>query len=116
MVNSVFGKFGEDLANRKNVRFANKHEDVLKYSSHPLLESYEVIGETLVKFHLHKETVTMIRPIAIAVAILDLAKVFFFKKYVYFKNIFFVKKTKIEHLTGDYVRVLLSGIEATVGI
>ena len=83
MNNSVFGKTMENLRNRIDVRLVRPHETdrMRKRISSLLFARATVFGETLAGIQMHKNKITLNRPVYTGMCVLDLSKTLMYDFY-----------------------------------
>ena len=87
MINSVYGKTMENLQKGINLRFVNKSEDFLKYTSKPTYIAHKKFGKYYAAIHEIKPVLILNKPIYVGIIVLDLSK---WKMYDFHYN--FIKK------------------------
>lgn len=73
-VNSVYGKFGENVVNQTNMDVVNNRADFNKLILDPYYKSHQIIGDDLVIVEKYKDAVELDRPVQLASCILELGK------------------------------------------
>ena len=83
MNNSVFGKTMENLKNRIDVRLVRPHKTdrVRKLISSPLFARATVFSDTLAGIQMHKNKISLNRPVYTGMCILDLSKTLMYDFY-----------------------------------
>ena len=84
MNNAVFGKTMENVQKYKDIKICNP-ENILKYTSSPLLHYWNQISDSMIIVHNYKSKVVMNKPIYVGAKILDLSKLLmydFFYNYL----------------------------------
>ena len=74
MNNSVYGKIGENLRKRIDVRLVTNQNELSKLASKPTYVSSKIFTEDLVAVQKIKETLKLDRPAYVGMCILDLLK------------------------------------------
>ena len=73
-VNSVYGKFGENLMTQTIMKVISTKEDFAREILDPYYKSHQILSENLILVEKYKEEVELDRPVQIASTILELAK------------------------------------------
>ena len=73
-VNSVYGKFGENVVNQTNMDVVNNRADFNRLILDPYYKSHQIIGDDLVIVEKYKDAVELDRPVQLASCILELGK------------------------------------------
>jgi len=74
LINSVFGKFIENLRTQTNCVFVNKASRLARCLRNPAFDRWRIIGENLVVFYNKKKIVKMNKPYVIGFSVLDISK------------------------------------------
>lgn len=74
MVNSVFGKFSENLITQSNMKIITGMGQLESALHSPLYKSHSIVSESVMLLEEYKPTVTLDRPAQIGVTILELSK------------------------------------------
>ena len=72
--NALYGKMVENVRRRMNFRIVNNPDSFIKLANNPSFIQSIVFSEDLVGVKLHKEQVTLNKPVFVGQAVLDLAK------------------------------------------
>jgi hypothetical protein len=106
-VNSVYGKFGENVLKQTEQEVVFDEGTFNKNVLSPYYKSHQIINENLVVVEKYKDHISLNKPIQIASAILELAK---FTMYNYFYNVLipaFGKRAELCYTDTDSLVVRL---------
>ncbi|GFV91801.1 uncharacterized protein TNCV_2974731 [Trichonephila clavipes] len=74
MNNAIFGKTMENIRKRVDIRLCNNGEKAEKLISKPNFKDRTIFCENLAAFHMGKTSLTLNKPIAVGMSILDISK------------------------------------------
>lgn len=74
IVNSVFGKLGENLAAQHDMSLIFDEDSFLKEMLNPFYKSHSIVDDDICLIEKYKERIELKRPVQISAAILELAK------------------------------------------
>ena len=74
VINSVYGKTLENVRKRINVRFVNKEEIFLKYTSKPIYITHNIFGKDCAAIHEIKAVLRLNKPIFVGFTVLYMSK------------------------------------------
>ena len=104
MVNSVYGKFSENLLNQTNMSIVTSMEDLEKSLHSPYYKSHSIISHSTMLVEEHKPTIILDRPAQIGISILELSK-----KTMY--NFFY---TEIREKFGDRAEAVYTDTDSLI--
>ncbi|GFX97570.1 uncharacterized protein TNCV_2841301 [Trichonephila clavipes] len=74
MNNAIFGKTMENIRKRVDIRLCSNEEKAKNYIYKPNFKDRTIFGENLVAFHMGRTSLTLNKPIAVRMSILDISK------------------------------------------
>ena len=89
LVNSIYGKFMENIRKRINIKLINNSKDYARYVSKPNFISQKIFSRDFVAIHQIKSVLILDKPVYVGFSILELSKLLMYKfHYEYVKNKF----------------------------
>lgn len=101
MVNSVYGKFIENIEGHFRTKLVQYREDVLNDLGSPMLKSFSIIDENNILCSFYKEKQLVDRPTAMGVAILETSKAIMYSYYYEILKVYFGQNIKTCYIDTD---------------
>ena len=92
LVNSIYGKYIENIRKRINVKLISNSKDYARYVTKPNFISQKIFSKNFVGIYQIKSVLILDKPIYVGFSVLELSKLLIFKfHYEYVKNKFDAK-------------------------
>jgi hypothetical protein len=101
MVNSVYGKFIENIEGHFKTKLVQNTEDVLNDLGSPLLKTFSIIDENNILCSFYKEKQLVDRPTALGVTILETSKAIMYSYYYEILKVYFGQNIKTCYIDTD---------------
>ena len=104
MNNSVFGKTMENLRNRTDIKLVRQGDGdkIRKLTSNPLYSHYAIFSNSLAGIKMHKDSITLNRPVYTGMCVLDLSKTLLYDFYY----------NRLHEIYGDRCQVIYTDTDS----
>ncbi|GFT48691.1 uncharacterized protein TNCV_4632411 [Trichonephila clavipes] len=104
MNNAIFGKTMENIRKRVDIRLCNNGEKAEKLISKPNFKDRTIFCENLAAFHMGKTSLTLNKPIAVGMSILDISKTLMYEFHYH----------KMKACYGENVKLLYTDTDSFI--